>query len=103
MRRAVGQNYLVIIHARLDASDLVFPDVQIVTLGVVQELLAQLEAADLLDARIVFHVLGQGDLAARHALFHQNGVHRRAHGVYTSRKPGRASAHNDQIIHFQDI
>ncbi len=64
----------------------------------VQELLGQVETADILESRVVFHRLGKVDLAAGKPLFNQNCLQRRAHGINPGAEPAGAAAHDNEII-----
>ena len=65
-----------------------------------QELLRQVEAADIFKAGIVFHAFRQVDLAAGQALFDQHGLECRPHGIEPGRETAGTAADNHQIKEF---
>ena len=66
----------------------------------VQELLRQVETADVLESRVVLYRLRKVYLAAGKSLFNQDGFQFGPQGINPGGKTPGAAAHDNQIVNF---
>ncbi|EKD40582.1 MAG: hypothetical protein ACD_75C00006G0005 [uncultured bacterium] len=66
--------------------------------GMLQKLIAELEAANLNEAGVILHVLGNGHLPPGNALFDKDGFQGCPHCVNTGSETRWPPTHDDQII-----
>ena len=95
---AVSQTHRMELQPRLHGRHLLLDYFQAIGFGVLQELLGQVETADIFKPRVVLHRFRQVYLAAGKSLFNQNCLQRRAHGINPGAEPAGAAAHDDEII-----